>query len=367
MTKRTGQDETSRASAPGRTPTAFTVEPDTTRIENRRVEKTSRAPRSFSGEIEIVPDERDPFTGAASEAESLPVALPRRRRFSFARIAIGAFGFLLSLAFGLWVDRLIRDLFSRADWLGYTAIAVLAVGISALIIAVGREVAGLYRLDAVQNLKADAQVAASSMKRKDATAVVNRLSSLVAHRPETARGRKTLKSVEEDIIDAPQLIDLAERELLGPLDIKARALILTSSKRVSVVTAVSPRALVDLAYVLFEVVRLVRAMAELYGGRPGSLGMLRLLKDVFAHLAVTGSIAIGDGLAQQVLGHGLAARLSSRLGEGVINGLMTARIGIAAMDLCRPLPFRASKRPGISDFIGDLTPSMTGKSDGGTA
>ncbi|MCA0344577.1 MAG: DUF697 domain-containing protein, partial [Proteobacteria bacterium] len=52
-------------------------------------------------------------------------------------------------------------------------------------------------------------------------------------------------------------------------------------------------------------------------------------------------------------------KLSARLGEGVINGLMTARIGIAAMDLCRPMPFRALKRPGIGDFIGDLTPSMT--------
>jgi len=69
---------------------------------------------------------------------------------------------------------------------------------------------------------------------------------------------------------------------------------------------------------------------------------------------------VGDGLAQQVLGHGLASRLSARLGEGVINGLMTARIGIAAMDLCRPLPFRALKRPGISDFMSDLTPDLKG-------
>ena len=46
--------------------------------------------------------------------------------------------------------------------------------------------------------------------------------------------------------------------------------------------------------------------------------------------------------------------------EGVINGLMTARIGIAAMDLCRPLPFRAVKRPGIGDFMSDLTPDLTG-------
>ncbi|MDT9096873.1 DUF697 domain-containing protein, partial [Escherichia coli] len=74
---------------------------------------------------------------------------------------------------------------------------------------------------------------------------------------------------------------------------QARALILNSSKRVSVVTAVSPRAVVDLAYVLFEVTRLVRAMAELYGGRPGTLGMLRLLRDLVALLPLTGSIAVG--------------------------------------------------------------------------
>lgn len=343
-----------------RRPAAFSVEPETRRADPQ--DKPSRQPRSFSGEVLIVPDAEDPFLAAqVDELPPVPVAEPRRRRFSFAKLATGAFGVLLSLAFGLWVDRLISDLFARADWLGYLAVAVLAVGLLALMIAVGRELLGLWRLDAVQDLKIEADAAAESGKRTRAAAVVAKLSSLVSHRPETARGQKTLDAVKDDIIDAPHLIELAERELLSPLDIKARALILNAAKRVSVVTAVSPRAVVDLAYVLFEVVRLIRSMAELYGGRPGSFGMLRLLRDVFAHLAVTGSIAIGDGLAQQVLGHGLAARLSTRLGEGVINGLMTARIGIAAMDLCRPLPFRAAKRPGIGDFIGDLTPSMTGK------
>ena len=87
--------------------------------------------------------------------------------------------------------------------------------------------------------------------------------------------------------------------------------------------------------------------------------MLRLIRDVIGHLAVTGSIAVGDGLAQQVLGHGLASKLSRRLGEGVINGLLTARIGIAAMDLCRPLPFRALPRPGIGDGVQPVTWGMT--------
>ena len=106
------------------------------------------------------------------------------------------------------------------------------------------------------------------------------------------------------------------------------------------VTAVSPKALVDVAYVLFETVKLIRRMSELYGARPGTLGLIRLTRDVVAHLAVTGSIGIGDGA--RPAGCSATAsprRLSARLGEGVVNGLLTARVGLAAMDLCRPLPF----------------------------
>ncbi|MBP2549370.1 putative membrane protein [Neorhizobium galegae] len=318
--------------------------------------QTPRAPRSFDDGFTVTPDEEDPFvTPQALDAVALEVAVPRKRRFSWGKLALGALGTFLSLAFWLWADQVVRDLFSRADWLGYTAVAVLAVAVLALAVVVGREIFGLMRLSAVQSLKAQAQEALKAPGAKAARALVARLETVLSHRAETARGRAALKATEDDIIDGPQLIEFAERELLGPLDIRARALILGASKRTSVVTAISPRAVVDLAYVLFEVTRLVRAMAELYGGRPGTIGLLRLLRDVVAHLAVTGSIAVGDGIAQQVLGHGLAAKLSSRLGEGVINGLLTARIGIAAMDLCRPLPFSALKRPGIGDFLSDIT------------
>ena len=73
-------------------------------------------------------------------------------------------------------------------------------------------------------------------------------------------------------------------------------MVLDAAKRVSLVTAVSPRALVDLAYVVFEAGRLIRRLAELYGGRPGTLGFFRLARGVLAHLAVTGAIAAGDEL-----------------------------------------------------------------------
>ena len=141
---------------------------------------------------------------------------------------------------------------------------------------------------------------------------------------------------------------------------------MNSAKRVSIVTAVSPRALVDLLAVLFENLRTIRRLSALYGGRPGTLGFLRLTKHVATHLAVTGGMAAGDSLASQVLGHGLAARLSARLGEGVVNGLLTARIGIAAISVCRPAPFVSGNGPTVSDFMGELVASSEKAEKGDT-
>ena len=61
-----------------------------------------------------------------------------------------------------------------------------------------------------------------------------------------------------------------------------------------------------------------------------------------------------DTLIQQVLGHGIAAKLSQRLGEGVLNGLLTARLGLAAIDVTRPLPFTVLPRPALGDLAKDL-------------
>jgi len=95
-------------------------------------------------------------------------------------------------------------------------------------------------------------------------------------------------------------------------------------------------------------------LARLYGGRPGALGMIALMRHVIAHVAITGGMAASDGLIQQMLGHGIAAKLSQRLGEGVLNGLLTARLGLAAIDVTRPLPFTALPRPALTDLAKDL-------------
>lgn len=336
---------------PPRRPAAFSVEPPPVPPPPQ-----PRMPRSFSDleRVRIEPD--DALEAEAAAALDAEPALRRRGSFSFGKLALGALGALVSIAFGLALDAFIRDLFQRADWLGWTALGLALLLLIGLLGVVGREALGIMRLNDVERERADGRRAYETDSAADASAVVARLVKLVSARPETAAGRERLHALRDDVIDGRNLVTLAERELLLPLDARARALVLASSKRVSVVTAVSPRAFMDLAFVLFETVRLIRAVSTLYGARPGTIGLLRLVRDVLAHLAVTGSIAIGDGLVGQVVGHGLAARLSAKLGEGLVNGLLTARVGIAAMDLCRPLPFLSVQRPRIGDFLNDLKP-----------
>jgi putative membrane protein len=141
---------------------------------------------------------------------------------------------------------------------------------------------------------------------------------------------------------------------MAPLDAEARRLISTAAQRVSIVTAVSPRAVIDMLFVFAAAAHLIRQLARLYGGRPGALGLIKLTRQVIAHLAITGGVAASDSLIQQMLGHGIAAKVSSRLGEGLLNGLLTARLGLATIDVTRPLPFTALPRPALSDLAGDL-------------
>ena len=152
-----------------------------------------------------------------------------------------------------------------------------------------------------------------------------------------------------------------ERALLRPIDAKVQREIAAAAKRVSVVTAISPRAFLDVLFVIAQIIRLVRRIAELYGGRPGLLGFVKLARSIGAHIAITGGMAVGDSLLQQIVGHGIASRISARMGEGVLNGLLTARVGLSALAVCRPAPFAIAKPPGVSD----VAPFLFSKGDKG--
>jgi putative membrane protein len=260
----------------------------------------------------------------------------------------------VALGTGLATTALIEELYARATWLGTFGAALAALAGLALIVICIREVAGLFRLASIEKLRARAELALAEDDRDAARAIVRELTAKLSATPQLARSRGELQTHLTEIIDGRDLLHVAERGLMAPLDQEASRLVARTATRVSLVTAVSPRAAVDLAFVLFAALGMIRRLAGLYGGRPGFLGMIRLVRHIIAHLTVTGTLAAGDSLIQQMLGHGVAAKLSARLGEGVLNGLLTARLGLAAIEVARPLPFAALPKPMLSDIAGDL-------------
>ncbi|MCP1763054.1 YcjF family protein [Bradyrhizobium japonicum] len=313
------------------------------------VTEADEAARLGRTTIQITP-EHDP--------QALPVpieaALPARRGFPWGTLFWSGLGGLTLLGTGLGVVRLIEDLFARSETLGFVGLAFAFVTALALAVVIGREAFGLARLATIEKLHARAAAVLASDDREESRVIVQDLLKIAHQNPQLARARATLESHTGEIIDGADMIRLAERELMSPLDTEARRLVSSAAQKVSIVTAVSPRAAIDVLFVFVAALRLIRQLAFLYGGRPGALGMIRLLRHVIAHLAITGGMAASDSLVQQMLGHGIAARLSQRLGEGVLNGLLTARLGLAAIDVTRPLPFAALPPPKLSDLATDL-------------
>ena len=312
--------------------------------------------RPARGTVHVTPENEQP---------QLPVPIetivPAEPRFRWGLLFWGAVGGLVLLGAGLGVAQLIEDLFARSTGLGVLGSVLTFAATLAFVVVAAREAAGLMRLAAIEELHRRAAAVLASDDRAESRVILRHLLKITHENPHLARARATLTSHAGDIIDGGDMIRLAERELMTPLDQQARLLISSAAQRVSLVTAISPRALFDVAFVLAASLRLIRQLARLYGGRPGTLGMIKLMRHVIAHLAITGGMAASDSVIQQILGHGLTAKLSQRLGEGFLNGLLTARLGLAAIDLTRPLPFTALPRPSLTVLAKDLLRQREGE------
>ena len=321
--------------------------------DGRPTEEPARKPRAFeAAQAPALPDIIEPLTDEAATDDI--VAKPPRLLGWLGRIAWIAAGLLASLALGLAAERLIAELFATQPWLGWVAVAITVVLVLALVATVVREAISLARLRTLDRLRLKAAATLENDLNKDGAAITRELLDIYARRPDLARGREALENNRRHVFDGAEHVRLAERLLMAPLDARARALTAASARRVALVTTVSPRALIDLAFVIYESVRLGGDIARLYGARPGLMGTWRLIGAILTHLAVTGGLVLTDGVVEQLVGQGLAAKLSARLGEGVVNGLMTVRVGIAAMRVVRPLPFAATKQPVVKDFIPEL-------------
>lgn len=282
------------------------------------------------------------------------------RGFRFGSVLFSAMAALASIAAGLWFTRFVSIALERQDWIGWVAFGLLVVIGLALLGIVLRELLGFRRLARLAKLRS---LVRSTLAKPDVAAERKAVSALLAHyrgRPDLSWGLARVKDHSGDVLEPGELLRLSDRELLRPLDGEARKVILASAKRVATVTALSPIMWIAMGYVLVENVRMFRAIATLYGGRPGLLGALRLGRNVVGHIIATGGIAMTDDLLGQFVGQDVLRRLSRRLGEGAFNGALTSRLGVVAVEVIRPLPYLDSEPLRVREIFNELVRSLRG-------
>lgn len=253
----------------------------------------------------------------------------------------------LSLAAWRFLSGLVADY----PVLGLLITALTAAFLLVCLLIALRELAGFSRLKRLDGLRHSAAEARARSDLALAREVTDRLVALYVHREETRWARERLATLRGDQLDAEGLLGLAESEVLRPLDAAARREVEAAARQVATVTALVPLALADVVAALTANLRMIRRVAEIYGGRSGLLGGWRLTRTVLGHMVATGAVAVGDDFLEPVLGGTILAKLSRRFGEGLVNGALTARVGVAAMEVCRPLPFEASSAPRVRDLI----------------
>ena len=305
--------------------------------------------------VEVVDE---PAGGPPAPATPPPSATPPPPRSRWPlRLLLGAGGLFLLGVLGLEAVRFIDALFDRSPWLGWPFAVLLALALAGAVGAVAREVAAVLRLDRLGDLRVRGRhLLASEIHGGggEADAVLDRVAAIYRRRDDLRPALDAFREEADPALNDGERTRLFARRVLNPLDRQAYRLVLRASRDVAVLTALSPLGLLDGVIVLVRTLAMLRAVARLYGFRPAAAGTISLLRRSVRNVALAGLGEVVSDAGTEALGASLASLLSAKAGQGIMNGVLCARLGLAAMEQCRPLPFLPDELPSMRRLRAEL-------------
>ncbi len=319
----------------------------------------------MTGQGPIAPFELDPGSLAPDrlelvEPEPAPAPLmpvlppPGAPARPWRRLLVWSAGLLLVGLLGLEAHDLLVALFDRSAWLG-GGFALLLGGLTAGALGVvGREALSLARLTRVEHLRQDSERLLTSEVHGQADTLLERIERLYRARADTRDALARFHAQASDALNDGERLRLFATMVLGPLDQRAYQLVRRGARDIGALTALSPLGLLDSALVLTRTLAMLRAIARLYGVRPGAATSARLLRQTLLNVLAADIGELLSDAAVEATGATLLGVLSAKAGQGVMNGLLAARLGLAAMQLCRPLPFTQGQLPSLRQLRAEL-------------
>jgi putative membrane protein len=157
-----------------------------------------------------------------------------------------------------------------------------------------------------------------------------------------------------------ELLRLFEHQVIAPIDKIALQHVSKNASAAGVMIAVSPFALLDMFIVLWRNFRMIDQISGIYGLHLGYLGRVSLVRNIFRTMLYAGAAEILSDAGNYALGAGLTGKLSARVGQGMGAGVLTARIGLKALNESRPIPWLTESKPGLSGISKQLLLDLNG-------
>ena len=301
----------------------------------------------------------------AGNAPRRPPPPPRPRSFLW-RVFGWSLGVFAAGAVAVDLYGFLAGMFSRGVAFGaaFTPAAALVLLSGGAILF--RETRGFGReMRALREVDAERRRAAELMAGEGyggGLALAARIVEPLGGRPEMAAAVERFRGAASSAHTDAQVLVLLADTVVRPLDRRAYAIVSRAARDSGLGVALSPFGLLDAGLVVWRTLRMVRDVAVVYGFRPGFFVRAALVRRVLSLAATAGA---GDFVADAVLaqfGARLGGLLSARAGEGLLTGIRTVRLGLLAMEACRPLPFTEGDRASVGRLTTEVAASI-GKRD----
>lgn len=188
---------------------------------------------------------------------------------------------------------------------------------------------------------------------------INELSNFYKNKPQQEHFQHCIKELP-DYSNDREAINHIDNHFLKPLDQEATKRVSTYCIQTGVGVAISPWASLDMLLSLWRSIKMIDDIAQVYGVRPSLPNRLRLLKRVINQLLFVGATELLTETALAEFGlQGITSTLSARAGQGIGAGFYTARIGIAAMTVTRPIAFNEHNKPKTKKVAAEMINKIT--------
>jgi putative membrane protein len=240
-------------------------------------------------------------------------------------------------------------------WLNQPIIAALYTGAFTLIVGMGvkfgvNEYRHLKRLKKLQRWHNASQRMDSGEQIGEALRLCKHINKELPDNEVVNKALAQWQGALRDTFTDKDVMDLYSQTVLQQIDEQALKVVSRYASETSLMVAISPLAVVDMALVMWRSIKMIEQICALYGVKLGYWSRIKLIKTVLKNVVYAGVSELIADVGAAALSLELAGKLSARAAQGLGAGLLTGRLGFKVMQLCRPVPAPPDKQKRLSDL-----------------